>query len=160
MSAKSPKYNEIPEEALNNLLDRLADGKKALSALCDELGIGRRTVYDRIERDPDFAQRYKSRRAIGVRAIIDDCLTIADEPATTEIEIKNKRVRIDTRLRLAGKWSPKEFGEKVELTGRNGGPIETVDLSRLSQEQLEQYGRLAAIAEGEDPELVTATPIQ
>lgn len=160
MSAGKPKYNEIPDVVLDELLERLASGRLSLSALCDEIGVGRRTVYDRIDRDPDFARRYKSHKAIGVRAIIDDCLTIADEPAETELDIKNKRVRIDTRMRLAGKWSPKEFGERSELTGRNGGPIEIVDLTRLSAEQLEQYGRLAAIAEGEDPELVTATPIQ
>lgn len=43
---------------------------------------------------------------------------------------------------------------KVEMTGRGGRPIEHVDLSRLSAEQLEEYGRLAAIAEGLDPEEV------
>lgn len=43
---------------------------------------------------------------------------------------------------------------KVEVGGRDGRPIETVDLSRLSGEQLEEYGRLAALAEGLDPDEV------
>lgn len=41
---------------------------------------------------------------------------------------------------------------KVELTGREGGPVEHVDLSNLTPEQLHEYGRLAAIARGLDPE--------
>lgn len=43
---------------------------------------------------------------------------------------------------------------KVEMTGKDGGPIESVDLSRLSKKDLEEYGRLAALAEGLDPEEV------
>ena len=52
-------------------------------------------------------------------------------------------------LARLGGWST-----KVEMTGKGGRPIEHVDLSRLSAEQLEEYGRLAAIAEGLDPEEV------
>lgn len=47
---------------------------------------------------------------------------------------------------------------KVEVGGRGGRPIEHVDLSRLTAEQLEEYGRLAAIAEGLDPEDVVGQP--
>ena len=40
--------------------------------------------------------------------------------------------------------------DKTALTGENGGPVETVDLSNLSAEELELYGRLAAKAAGQD----------
>lgn len=43
---------------------------------------------------------------------------------------------------------------KVELTGKDGGPIEQVDLSNLTPDQLREYGRLAAIARGLDPDEV------
>ena len=43
---------------------------------------------------------------------------------------------------------------RVEITGRDGGPIETIDLSRLNADQLRDYGRLAAIAEGLDPDVL------
>lgn len=52
-------------------------------------------------------------------------------------------------LARIGGWS-----SKVEMSGPNGRPIEAVDLSRLSAEQLAEYGRLAAVAEGLDPEEV------
>lgn len=52
-------------------------------------------------------------------------------------------------LARLGGWST-----KIEHTGKDGGPIATVDLSNLSDEELEAYGRLSAIAEGVDPEEV------
>jgi hypothetical protein len=36
-----------------------------------------------------------------------------------------------------------------EHTGRNGGPIETIDLSSLTDEQLEQYGALCQAITGQ-----------
>jgi hypothetical protein len=47
------------------------------------------------------------------------------------------------------------WSSKIEITGKEGGPIETVDLSRLTDEQLEEYGRLSAIAAGSDPDAIT-----
>lgn len=46
---------------------------------------------------------------------------------------------------------------RVELTGKDGGPVEhtEVDLSRLTDEQLEEYGKLAAITGGYDPDALT-----
>jgi hypothetical protein len=57
-------------------------------------------------------------------------------------------------LQLMGQVRP----QSVELTGPNGGPIQHVDLSRLSPEELEEYGRLAAIAEGIDPDSILIEP--
>lgn len=44
--------------------------------------------------------------------------------------------------------------QPIEVTGPGGGPVQTVDLTRLSDKQLEEYGRLAAIAEGIDPDSI------
>lgn len=52
-------------------------------------------------------------------------------------------------LARLGGWTTKvEVGDKASIPF--GG--ETPDLSRLSEEELEEYGRLAAIAEGLDPD--------
>lgn len=58
-------------------------------------------------------------------------------------------------LARLGGWS-----SKVELSGRDGGPIEHVDLSRLSPEDLANYGRLSAIAAGVDPDSIIAVPTE
>lgn len=41
---------------------------------------------------------------------------------------------------------------KVEMSGKDGRPIETVDLSGMSMAQLREYGRAAAVAAGLDPD--------
>lgn len=120
------------------LLDELAEGKQSLAAICRRADMpGLRTVYDRIERDDEFSARFRARKAIGVRCIVDDCLEIADEKVSDPLEVANKRVRIDTRLRLAGKWLAAEFGERIDVT--SGG-------EKLANEsEADKAARLAAI---------------
>lgn len=48
---------------------------------------------------------------------------------------------------------------RVEVTGPGGGPIQTIDLSRLNAEQFYEYGRLSAIAEGIDPDSIEIIPL-
>lgn len=43
---------------------------------------------------------------------------------------------------------------KVEHSGPGGGPVEIIDLSNLSEEELEDYGRLSARAQGLEPDEV------
>lgn len=101
-------------ETWSKLLDRLSDGE-ALAAICrDDDMPGTRTVYEKLETDEVFSALFRARRAMGVRSIVDDCLSIADKPALDAVAVADKRVRIDTRLRLAGKWLASEFGEKME----------------------------------------------
>lgn len=50
--------------------------------------------------------------------------------------------------------------QPMVVTGPNGGPVQTVDLSRLSDKQLEDYGRLAAIAAGLDPDAIIVEHIE
>jgi hypothetical protein len=109
---------------METLLDRLATGKESLAAICrDPQMPGLRTVYDRIERDAEFAARFRARKAIGVRAIVDDCLEIADEEVSDAVDVQDKRVRIDTRLRLAGKWLAAEFGDKQLIGSDPDNPL-------------------------------------
>jgi hypothetical protein len=44
--------------------------------------------------------------------------------------------------------------QRVEHVGKDGGPIEHVDLSLLNDDQLRDYGRLSAIAAGLDPDVI------
>lgn len=62
---------------------------------------------------------------VGYDAIADQCVEIADEEpdihpitgAKDSASVQHKRLRIDTRLRLLGKWAPKKYGDKLELGG-------------------------------------------
>lgn len=51
-------------------------------------------------------------REKGTHLMADECIAIADDPM---LEPHDKRIRIDTRLRLIGKWNSKRYGDKVEV---------------------------------------------
>lgn len=132
------------DDQIEELLDRLASGKESLAAICrDPRMPGLRTVYDWIECDSDFAARFRARKAIGVRAMFDDCLEIADEPASDPVKIADKRVRIDTRMRLAGKWLREEFGEQVNINTKSE-VVHRHDLSGYSADELDALEKLVA----------------
>lgn len=103
----------------------------------------RSVVYEWIEADGDFAGQFRAARARGVHALAEECLQIADEPTRDAVDVANKRVRIDTRLRLAGKWLPKEYGDKLDVN-YNAEVTHRHDLSGYSPEDLDTLEKLIA----------------
>lgn len=109
------------DDVIAELLERTEKGE-ALTRICEDKRMpGRTTVYDWLESDKAFAERFQRARARGVHALVEDTLHIADEPSKDAVAAADKRIRIDTRLRLAGKWLPSVYGEKVALTGGGDG---------------------------------------
>lgn len=130
------------DDQIEELLDRISSGKESLSMICrDPRMPGLSTVYDWIESDPEFAGQFRARKAIGVRAMVDDCKEIADEPVKEPIDVANKRVRIDTRMRLAGMWLRAEFGEKVEVHQKTE-VTHRHDLSGYTSDELDALEKL------------------
>lgn len=109
-----------------------------------------RTVYDWMEVNADFSAAIARARISGYHAIAEDCLDIADDKSHDVIETENgdrpnseyiqrSKLRVETRLKLLAKWSPKLYGDKVqaEITGKDGGPMQSVlDVSALSTDVL------------------------
>lgn len=113
------------DDVINELISRTEKGEP-LTKVCDDPRMpSRRAVYDWLESDEEFALRFRSARVRGVHALAEECIEIADEAPTDAVHVANKRVRIDTRLRLAGKWLPAAYGEKVQVGGDpDGAPIQ------------------------------------
>jgi hypothetical protein len=131
------------DDQIEELLDRTAKGEP-LSRICNDPRMpGRRTVYDMIEADEAFAAQFRAARARGVHALADECLDIADERATDAVQVADKRVRIDTRLRLAGKWLPREYGDKLDIN-HSGEIVNRHDLSGYSTDELDALEALVA----------------
>lgn len=115
------------DDVINELISRTEKGEP-LTRVCDDPRMpSRRAVYDWIEADEEFALRFRSAREKGIHALAEECIEIADEAPIDAVHVANKRVRIDTRLRLAGKWLPAAYGEKVAHVGGGEGdaPIKT-----------------------------------
>ena len=73
----------------------------------------------------------------GVHALAEECILIADD---TEQDPQSRRVRIDTRLRLAGKWLPAIYGDRQQLDVSAkvevGHPVDIRSLPPEAREQL------------------------
>lgn len=127
MARPSKRSPELEEE----LFRRLSQGEPMAKICADEHMPDFSTVWRWEEQDDEFRKLSARARDLGTHFMADDCIRIADDPT---IDTADKRVRIDTRLRLIGKWNAKNYGDKTttELTGPNGGPIQTEDTGQLA----------------------------
>jgi hypothetical protein len=125
------------------ICDRLSEGEP-LARICADDGMPDfSTVWRWEQSNEEFRNLSARAREVGTHYLADDCIRIADD---AEIDPQNKRIMVDTRLRLIGKWNAKRYGERVtqEHTGEGGGPILYAE---LSDEELDsRIARLSAQA--------------
>ena len=92
---------------------RLSEGEPFVS-ICGDAHMPDFSTIWRWERsNPEFQDLCARALEHGSHFLAHDCLRIADDES---IDPRHKRIMIDTRLRLIGKWNAKRYGEKVEVT--------------------------------------------
>jgi hypothetical protein len=69
------------------------------------------TIWRWEQKYPEFCKLSAQAREDGTHVLAEECLSIADDPV---LNPQDKRVRIDTRLRLIGKWNSKKYGDRIE----------------------------------------------
>lgn len=133
------------DDVISEIIERTEKGEP-LTRICEDKRMPkRRTIYDWLETDAEFAAQFRAARARGVHALAEECLAIADEKSSDAVQVADKRVRIDTRLRLAGKWLPAIYGDRVDVN--HSGEITTRhDLSAYSDDELAALEKLIAKA--------------
>jgi hypothetical protein len=139
-AGRPTSYNE---EIAEVILDRLAEGTP-LKKLCDEEGMPCYMSVLRWQRKfPEFSDLVARAKIDGTHALADECLEIADEKTADPAD---RRVRIDTRLRLIGKWNSRVYGDKVAVGGTPDLPpirmVKTIEVSDLSLEELDVLGNV------------------
>lgn len=75
-----------------------------------------------LQPDHDFYPKYSRAREIGFCRMAEELLHICDE--TTNENWQRDRLRYDARKWLLSKALPKIYGDKVEVSGKDGGPIQ------------------------------------
>jgi hypothetical protein len=96
------------EEMGNLICDKLTEGV-SLRKLCESDKFpNASTVYVWLDRFPSFADKYTRAREAATEDMLEDILEIADDP---QVEVQDKRVRIDTRKWIMGKLKPKKYGD-------------------------------------------------
>lgn len=164
-------------EVIERIMEGLANGTP-LRELCRQDGMPAwRTVYDWLGADKALAARFAHARDLGFDAIAEEALEIADdgtndwmqrrrqdgsvEDVVNAEHIARSKLRIETRLKLLAKWSPKKYGDKVDhtLSGPDGGPLEissTVGVAVAAARELRAL-RMAGHALPE-PDVVNVLP--
>lgn len=107
-------------EIVTEIIERLSKGEPMAKICADDHMPCFSTVWRWEQDDEEF--RNLSTRALqhGTHYLAGDCLRIADDPT---LEPSDKKVRIDTRLRLAGKWNAKIYGDKQLLGSDPENPL-------------------------------------
>ena len=127
-------YSEEDKERIfDSVCNDIAEGIP-LREICRRDGMpGFRTVYEWMEADEKKSARFARAREDGFDAIAEECLSIADEEPGTTINggtdsgaVQHQKLRVETRLKLLAKWSPKRYGEKLELAGDKDAPLTVV----------------------------------
>lgn len=118
----------------------LAEGK-SLRKICREQKLPESSVRRWILQDEAVMAQTAHARELGCDAMADECIEIADK---AELEPADRRVRIETRLKLIGKWSQR-YGDKVTVNS-NATVTHKYDLNSLDTERLEQLEAILADA--------------
>ena len=143
----------MTEQEIADICDKLAEGK-SLRAICREMGKAESSVRYWLNKDEDAFAHSARARELGCDALADECLEIADSP-TEPADMK--RIRIDTRIRLIGKWSQR-YSDKLTVnsnkTVTHRYDLDAIDTSRL--EQLEAILADARRGSGDTGEPITS----
>lgn len=122
--------SDFTQELADLICEELADGK-SLRSICENPALpNRATVARWLSARPEFRDQYARARELQADALMDDILTIADDRSNDisvvgeegkEREIvdheviQRSRLKVETRMKLAGKLAPKKYGDKLTL---------------------------------------------
>lgn len=164
------KASSYTFEVADEICRRISEGEP-LKQICRDVGMPAwRTVYDWLNKYPEFAAAMEEARQLGARAIAEECLEIADDSRNDFIvrinqktgaaeeafyaeHVQRSKLRIETRLKLLSKWHPKEYGEKIQQ--EISGSLGITKAHELTDDDLATIAsagspRAADPAEGED----------
>ncbi len=121
----------------NELCRRLAEGE-SLRAICtDERQPSVKTIMNWLfdGEHKEFEQEYARARRVQAEMFAEEIIDIADDTfgdtttgkdgdsVTGRENIQRSRLRVDARKWIASKLLPKVYGDKIQHTGEDGGPI-------------------------------------
>ena len=138
--ARRGRPSSYSEAVADEICARLAGGASLVTICKDEAMPGRRTVLDWLDDDKHDSFRTKYARARDAQAdlLAAQIVDIADTPLmgvktktndrgeveTTEGDmIEHRRLQVDARKWYASKLAPKKYGDRQEITGKDGAPL-------------------------------------
>lgn len=142
----------VSPEQIEHICMELSEGK-SLRSIARALEIPESTIRYYLAKDEAAFAHSMHARELGCDALADECLEIADEKGADPAE---KRIRIETRIRLIGKWSQR-YSDKVTLKNETT-VTHRYDLDKLSTDKLEQLESILSAASRSEGDTRPALP--
>lgn len=104
----------------------MASTTDSIATICKRKGMPSKATVFRWRADhEDFRKMYEAAKLEQLYSGIEECTEIADKAKKTPEDIAHAKLRIDTRIKVAQRLKPKEFGDKVDLNhgGQDGNPL-------------------------------------
>jgi hypothetical protein len=140
-------------ELAERILVKLAEGER-LSRICEaddmpSRGLVHRWVVSKDDEHKGFREAYLAARAAGAFGYADEIIEISDDSdndtktvgsGENEREAQNtewitrSKLRVDSRKFLMSKFLPEIFGDRVNVAGVAGAPIETKEINPQSRD--------------------------
>ncbi|MFD9897478.1 terminase small subunit protein [Mesorhizobium sp. NPDC059025] len=134
--ANSGRPTDYSPALVGLICERIADGESLRSICLDDDMPAKATVFRWLAAHEAFRDQYARAREAQADTFFEDVVDIADDgrndtykddegnARTDHDVIARSRLRVDARKWAASKLNPKKYGEKVALTGDEGGPLQ------------------------------------
>lgn len=132
MGGKIGRPTKYSDELADKVCLAIASTPRGLAHVCaaDDMP-SPSAVYKWLASEPDFVEKYLRAREAQSHLLLDECMDIADDgtndfvmtdkgPALDRDHIARSKLRVETRMRMAGKLNPKRYGDKLDLSSSDG----------------------------------------
>lgn len=132
-----PDPQDVPEaDKVMAILAKIEAGESERSA-CEAVGMNRMTFRSRALK-LGAASQYAEATSALARFQVEQLEAVIEKAERGEIDHQTARLVMDARKWMASKLFPRQWGDRVtnELTGPNGGPVETVSWTAQADDDL------------------------
>lgn len=143
--------SDYTQELAAEICERIATTPRGLDFICAQEARfpAAGTVSRWLGEKPEFRESYLRARERQADLIFDECLEIMDTPqngvetitkpdGTVETRegdmLGHRKLRVDARLRMAGKLAPKKYGDRQVIAGDPNEPL-TVNIVRFEEDK-------------------------
>lgn len=117
----NPKGNPVHDHLLD-ICDRVSSGEH-LTDICRDLKVNQGSFFKELKKSPELYQHYLDARANQAESLVLDVHKLAKSRVATPVEHQEKKLEIETTKWLVEKLLPKVYGQRLALTGPDGGAI-------------------------------------